>query len=220
MHIPDGILPVAVAAGGYVAAGATMWYSLRQIDKLDEPRQHIPKAALLTATFFVSSLIYIPVPPTSIHLLLSGLMGAVLGYFAFPAIFIGLLFQAIIFGHGGLTTLGVNALILGLPALLAHLIFQLRGRLNLQDSETMTAVFGFLAGAIGVTFAVLTFFTILITTIPADMDVAAEQGAIIAMTLAHLPLVIVEGAITAMLVTFLKRVKPELLRGMREVPVG
>ena len=50
----------------------------------------------------------------------------VLGYFAFPAILIGLLFQALVIGHGGLTTLGVNAAMMGIPALLAYHIFQLR----------------------------------------------------------------------------------------------
>ena len=69
-------------------------------------REGVPKASLLTAAFFVASWIHIPVPPTSVHLVLNGLVGAALGYYAFPAILIGLFFQAVMFQHGGLTTPG------------------------------------------------------------------------------------------------------------------
>ena len=115
MHIPDGVLPVSVTAGGYAATVAITWYSVHKINQKENPREDIPKAALLAAAFFVASLIHIPVPPTSVHLVLSGLLGVTLGYFAFPAILIGLFFQAVMFQHGGLTTLGINAVISRLP---------------------------------------------------------------------------------------------------------
>jgi cobalt/nickel transport system permease protein len=126
VHIPDGILPAQVCAAGYAITGLATWYSLRQINRKPDPTAEIPKASLLTAAFFVASSIYIPIPPASVHLILNGLLGVVLGYFAFPAILIGLLFQALVIGHGGLTTLGVNAAMMGIPALLAYHIFQLR----------------------------------------------------------------------------------------------
>ena len=63
-----------------------------------------------------------PVPRP--FLVLGGLLGAVLGYFAFPAILVALFFQAVMFGHGGLTTLGINGVILGLPSLLSAMIFR------------------------------------------------------------------------------------------------
>ncbi|MCB0191947.1 MAG: cobalt transporter CbiM [Anaerolineae bacterium] len=213
MHIPDGIVPLSVAAAGYaVTAGAT-WYSLRKINQQEDPQAGIPKAALLTSAFFVASWIHIPVPPTSVHLILNGLLGTVLGFYAFPAILIGLFFQAIMFQHGGLTTLGVNAAMMGIPALLAYGIFQLRTRFNLQDSQLWTGVFGFLAGSIGLALAAAIAFTILITTIPGNIDVAAERASITALIVAHMPLAIIEGIFTAMLVVFLMRVKPELLEG-------
>ena len=212
MHIPDGILPAAVCAGGYATAGAATWYSLRKINQKEDPREGIPKASLLTAAFFVASWIHIPMPPTSVHLVLNGLLGVVLGYYAFPAILIGLFFQAVMFQHGGLTTLGVNATMMGLPALAAYHLFRLRQVFG-KDSRAWAGAFGFLAGALGLGLAALISFTLLITTIPAHLDVEAERASIYALTLAHVPLMLIEGVFTALVVLFLLRVKPELLEG-------
>lgn len=215
MHVPDGFVPVTVSAAGYAVTGAITWYSLRQINKSPNPRAQVPKASLLTAAFFVSSLIHIPVPPTSVHLVFSGLMGVLLGWYAFPAILIGLLFQAIMFQHGGLTTLGVNAIVLGSPALLANLIFSLARRKS-NRSNLWDGAFAFIAGGLGVGLAVLFFYSVMINSIPGDLNVAAERAAITTLSLAHAPLIIVEGLVTALLVIYLKRVKPELLGGLHE----
>lgn len=211
MHIPDGILPAQVCLGGYAATGLVTWYSLRQIKRRNDPTEGIPKASLLAAAFFIASSLHIPIPPASVHFVLNGLLGAILGYYAFPAILIGLLFQAIAFGHGGLTTLGINALIMGVPALVAHHLFQLRDLPRLRNERWSIGVFAFLAGAVGLGLSALLFFGIVITTIPADVDVAAERAAVIGLMLAHIPLMLLEGTFTAMLALFLLQVKPELL---------
>ncbi len=224
MHIPDGVLPITVCIGGYATAGAATWYSLRKIGQEENPQQGIPKASLLTAAFFVASWIHIPLPPTSVHLVLNGLLGAVLGYYAFPAILIGLFFQAVMFQHGGLTTLGVNAAMMGLPALLSYHIFRLRhvlaprspqlwgGRGAARGASRMwSGVFGFLAGAGGLGISALLSLVLLVTTIPAHLDVEAERASIYALSLAHVPLMALEGVFTALVVLFLQRVKPELL---------
>lgn len=210
MHIPDGVLPVAVSVAGYATTGAATWYALRKIDQQEDPQENIPQASLLTAAFFVASWIHIPLPPTSVHLVLNGLLGAVLGYYAFPAILIGLFFQAVMFQHGGLTTLGVNATMMGVPALLGYHIFQLRKILG-KESRVWIGVFGFLAGAVSLGIAALVAFVILVTTIPAHLDVEAERASIYALTLAHVPLMAIEGLFTALVVLFLQRVRPELL---------
>ncbi|MBE9140107.1 cobalt transporter CbiM [Nodosilinea sp. LEGE 07088] len=214
MHIPDGILPAQVCAAGYAITGLTTWYSLRQINRKPDPTAEIPKASLLTAAFFVASSIYIPVPPASVHLILNGLLGVVLGYFAFPAILIGLFFQALVIGHGGLTTLGVNAAMMGIPALLAYHIFQLRHVLGKPLPEpARTGLFAFLGGAVGLGLAALIFLALIIFNIPAELNAEAERAAVLALSVGHVPLAIVEGVFTAMLVLFLQRVKPELLEG-------
>ncbi|MCB0156005.1 MAG: cobalt transporter CbiM [Anaerolineae bacterium] len=221
MHIPDGILPLSVAAAGYVTTGGLTWFSLRRIRQtVDDVQAQVPKAALLTAAFFIASWIHIPVPPTSVHLILNGLLGVVLGFYAIPAILIGLFLQAVMFQHGGLTTLGVNTTMMGLPALLAYFIFQLRLPLGKQNDRLWTGIFGFLAGGIGLGAAAALAFFILVSTIPANIDVAQERTAITALILGHVPLMFIEGTLTAMLVTFLQRVRPELIGSTAEKPVA
>jgi cobalt/nickel transport system permease protein len=215
MHIPDGILPAGICVAGYATTCAATWYSLQKIKRDKNPQAEIPKASLLTAAFFVASWIHLPLPPASVHLILNGLLGTVLGYYAFPAILIGLFFQAVMFGHGGLTTLGVNATMMGIPALLAYQIFQLRFMLGRRVGEFVTSAFAFVAGAVGLGMAAIVFFFLVISTIDGGTNAQTEINAIYALTLAHIPLMVIEGAFTAMLVAFLKRVKPELIRGQR-----
>ena len=214
MHIPDGIVPVQVCAAGYAVTGLITWYSLRQISKQGNPAPQIPKASLLTAAFFVGSAIAIPITPTTVHLILNGLLGVVLGYFAFPAILIGLFLQSLMLGHGGLITLGLNAAMMGIPALLSYHIFQLRHRLG-RNATTPFGIgaFAFLGGFVGLALAALIFLGLVITTIPANFNVDAERTAVFTLMLAHIPLAILEGGFTAMLAVFLQRVKPELLTG-------
>jgi cobalt/nickel transport system permease protein len=212
MHIPDGILPASVCLAGYAIAAPFAWYSLRQINRLKDPTEELPKASLLTAAFFIASSINIPVPPSSVHLVLNGLLGSILGYFAFPAILVGLFFQAIMFGHGGLTTLGVDAVMMGVPALVAYHIFRLRHVFRQKFGEKLaTNVFAFLAGALGLGLSAVIFFFLVITNIPSGFDAQTERAAVYGLTLAHLPLMLIEGTFTLLLVAFLQRVKPELI---------
>jgi len=212
MHIPDGILPLPVTLGGYALSFGAVWFCLHMIKQKEDPREDIPRASLLTAVFFVVSLIHIPIPPTSVHLMLSGFLGALLGFFAIPAIMIGLFFQAVMFGHGGLTTLGVNTVILGFPALAAHFIFRLR---NIGPAgPKKTGCYGFLAASTATVLSAVLFALILLTNMPAEFSRSAEQSAIFIFMAAHVPLAIIEGLITAMAAMFLLRVSPGVLQGV------
>jgi cobalt/nickel transport system permease protein len=51
----------------------------------------------------------------------------------------------------------------------------------------------------------------LITSIPSYLDATAEKASILAMTLGYLPLMLIEGVFTVLIVNFLQKVKPELL---------
>ncbi|MEM1426533.1 MAG: energy-coupling factor ABC transporter permease, partial [Cyanobacteria bacterium P01_H01_bin.130] len=124
MHVADGLLPAPLCIGGYALGGLTLWWTLRQsrregrsqwrqsapeIQPLEtapmmpdplplDHHRNIARAALLTAAFFVASSVRIAIPPTSVHFLLVGLMGALLGSLAFPAVVVGLILQAILVG--------------------------------------------------------------------------------------------------------------------------
>jgi cobalt/nickel transport system permease protein len=149
-----------------------------------------------------------------VHLVLNGLLGVVLGPFAFLAILVGLFFQAVLFQHGGLTTLGVNATLMGVPALLVGAVFGLGARLWV-GSRRWAAVFGFAGGFLAILLSALGFAVVLVTTVPAALDPSLRDTGVTALTLAHLPLAIVEGVFTAMVVLFLREVQPDLLHGWR-----
>lgn len=212
VHIPDGILPPPVWIAGFGVTALATGLTLRQINHTTDPYEQIPKASLMTAAFFVGSALYLPLGPTSIHLLLNGMMGIILGLYSLPAILVGLIFQAIIVGHGGLTTLGINGVILGLPALIARPVFLLYRRLpqpyGIRWSMGATA---FVASALTTALTVLIFFLLLISSLDQRLDVVAEQQAILVLSLSHLPLLLVEGLVAAFLVVFLHKVRPELL---------
>ena len=212
MHISDGLLPAPVAISGYAITGFATWYSLRQINRQSEPTQGIPKASLLTAAFFVASSIHIPFPPTSLHLILNGLLGVVLGYYAFPAILIGLFFQAVMLGHGGISTLGINAVIVGIPAILVYHLFCWRSLIaKYFNPQITTGIFAFLAGVLGVAFTVILFFGLVVTTLGTGVGADAEKAATLGLLIAHIPLIILEGIFTSFVVVFLQRAKPKLL---------
>lgn len=214
MHISDGLLGAPVVIGGYAITGLTTWYSLRQINRQPEPTQGIPKASLLTAAFFVASSIHIPFPPTSLHLILNGLLGVVLGYYAFPAILIGLFFQAVMLGHGGLSTLGLNAAIVGIPALLIYHLFCWRSFIEKYfNKRVTTGIFAFLAGALGVALTVILFFGLVVSTLGTGEHADTERAATLGLVISHIPLMILEGIFTTFVVLFLQQAKPQLLEG-------
>src|SRR6185437_823564 len=118
VHISDGVLRDPWWVGGFVVAGLlALLASYRVRD------EEIPRIAILSAAFFVATLMHLPLGFTSVHLLLNGLVGVVLGRRAPLAILIGLTLQALLLGHGGFTTIGVNACVMTLPALLAAALF-------------------------------------------------------------------------------------------------
>src|SRR5579872_524210 len=118
VHIADGVLNWPWLAAGFAITAILAWLGAWKIRD-----EEVPRIALLTAAFFVASLIHVRLGPTSVHLLLNGLVGVLLGRRAPLAILVGLFLQAALLGHGGFTTLGVNACVLGVPALLAGGLF-------------------------------------------------------------------------------------------------
>lgn len=197
-HIPDGVLSAPVLIGGAAASAALLGVAIRRLDD-----ERIPQAAVLSATFFVASLVHIPIGPTSVHPLLGGLMGLVLGWAAVPAILVGLLLQAVFFGFGGLTVLGVNVFDMAAPALLAAAVLGPPLR-RTRDARTAFGL-GALAGAGAV---VLTAVFVCAALALSGSEYVPALGLVLA---SYGPLALVEGAVTGAAVALLVRVKPELL---------
>jgi cobalt/nickel transport system permease protein len=197
MHISEGVLSTPVLAVGAVAAALGTGIGLARMDF-----DRIPRVSVLASAFFVASLVHVPVGPVQEHLILNGLAGILLGWAAFPAILVGLFLQAILFQYGGLTTLGVNTFNMAAPAVVCYCSFHWAIR---RFRAPLAASFGFAAGACAVLLsAVLTGLSLMFTS-----ESLTEPA--YALIIAHVPVVIVEGLLVAIIVTFLKRVKPEAL---------
>jgi cobalt/nickel transport system permease protein len=198
MHISEGVLSAPVLAAGAAVALAGTAVGLRKLD-LEE----VAQAGMLSAAFFVASLIHVPMGPSSVHLILNGIVGLLLGWAAFPAILTALILQAMLFQFGGITTLGVNTVIMALPAVACYLLF---GRL-VRKSNGIALAGAFACGAGAVLLGGVIAGAVLVLTGEAFFEVAALVVA------AHLPVMVIEGLVTAFCVGFLKKVKPEMLPG-------
>ena len=205
MHISDGVLPLSITIGGYAASAALAAFSASRTRSVD-----LPKVAVVTSAFFVASLIHVPFGPTSVHLILPGLVGAMLGPSAFLSIGLGLLLQSLLFQFGGITALGANTLMMGLPALVCGWFFQtFKG-----DTRIRQMTIGGLSGALGTALAAV-ILALLLASGGEDFFGVAK----IALA-AHVPVILIEGALTAFTVGFLGRVKPELLQPAFSRPSG
>jgi cobalt/nickel transport system permease protein len=197
VHLSDGAWAESWWVSGFLVAGvmlaAASW-------KLTE--EEVPRIGVLTAAFFIGSSIHFKLAITSVHLILNGLVGVVLGRRATLAITVGLLLQYLLFAHGGLTTLGLNTVIVGLPALVAGRMFPILKRVGFSAFARGLMLGSFAVGAsVGLNFLVLLFGG------KENWETLAKL-----VLLAHLPLVVVEGVLLGVIVQYVEKVKPELLR--------
>jgi cobalt/nickel transport system permease protein len=238
VHLSDGVLLWPWYYGSIAVALALVFTTSRRLSD-DE----IPRIGILTAAFFIATYIRVPVGPTSVHLLLNSLVGIILGPRAVVAIAVGLGLQALLLGHGGFTALGINTLIISIPALLARPIFH---RIVRNDGETQSinragflAITYILHPLFMLPFLILTFISIrsgwrsrvtvefragfmigcfgVLATAALNATVLVVAGVedwrIVAAIVfaAHIPIAFIEGFIVGFAVSFLKRVKPEML---------
>jgi cobalt/nickel transport system permease protein len=201
VHISDGVLAPPFWLAGFALAALLLVPAVWRMGE-DE----IPRVGLLTAAFFVASSIHVKVPPTSVHLLLNALVGVVLGRRAPLAIAVGLFLQAWLLAHGGFTTLGVNTVVIAVPAVLAGPPFRFlagpRGLPGSRPAFWAGAVVGFFTVALT---AFLSAAVLIVGGIVNWTVIAAPQFVV------YLVLGVIEGLILGMAAQFLARVKPELL---------
>jgi cobalt/nickel transport system permease protein len=200
MHLSDGVLNMPAVVTTTAVAGGMLINSFKDIKE-----EEIPRVSLMTATFFTFALISFPVGPSSVHPLLGGLIGIMLGMKSPIAIFIGLLLQAIIFQHGGLTTLGMNTIMVALPAILSYKIFS-----KLVEKKKSITLSAGLAGVSSVIMTVIILIMVLLLSSSAYGE--GFLSVINILILGHLPLAIGEGILTAVVINFINKVRPDILK--------
>ncbi len=202
MHIVDGALSNPVVIAGTVLAVGGMAMGLKKLTL-----ERIPATGILAASFFVASLIHVPIGPSSVHLILNGLAGLILGWAAFPALFVGLLLQAVFFGFGGFTVLGVNTLNIAGPAVLAWLIF---GPMVERSSPRNGAIWAGIGGAFATATTTLgVAFSLMLT---GDEFIPAAKP----VFFAHIPIMVIEALLTGAAVYLVRKVRPDLFTAVKE----
>lgn len=199
VHISDGWLDPWLWKSGWVITLAILAYAFSKME-IDD----IPKVSVITAAVFVASLISFKIGPTSVHFILNGFAGVTLGILAYPCIFVAVVMQFYLLANGGETTMGINTFNMGVPALVAYLIFRTGMNLNL-GIKRKEILFGAIAGGIAVAPAVLLS--------SAELLLSGEEFTEVAMfnIFAHIPIIVIEAIFTGVVAGFLVTVKPEML---------
>ena len=197
MHISDGVLSPYVVGIGWAVALPTLAISVRRLRT-----EQVGAYGVVAAAFFAGSTIHVPVGPFSMHLVLSGMAGLLLGWGALTVVTVGLLLQALLIGFGGLTVLGVNISIMALPGAIMGML----GRHWIkQVSPKKRPWIGALIGGGTIFVSAILFFVALSTT----RTELIPLGKLVFLD--HIPIAIVEGIISFWLIHFLQKVKPSLL---------
>ncbi|MEM7326622.1 MAG: energy-coupling factor ABC transporter permease [Actinomycetota bacterium] len=204
MHIAEGFLPPVHAAAWTVAAAPFVVHGVRQLsDKVrEQPDTRMLLAASGAFSFFLSALKIPSVTGSSSHPTGVGL-GTVLFKPPIMAITgaIVLFFQAILLAHGGLTTLGANAFSMAIVGPWAGY-----GAYRAVRGATESLWAGAFAAA-----AVANLATYVTTSVQLGLAFPEVDGGVLAgiatflgiFAVTQIPLAIIEGLLTAVVVTWL-----------------
>lgn len=196
VHISDAVLTPWAWIAANIIAGLGLAAACRGLND-----ELVPRLGLCTAVIFVASQIHVPVGPVSMHLLLNTITGIVLGGRAIIAIAVAVFLQALLFAHGGLTTWGINTLTLSIPGIMAGRVFRYIHRRNPNWSFTSGLLIGWLSAAMTIALSASAVYTL-------GIESRLAVGAVV---ISQLPVIGLEGIITATLIHYFSRVKPQWL---------
>jgi cobalt/nickel transport system permease protein len=223
MHIPDGILPFWLWGSGFLVMTFALALSLYRLRGFDR-RRNIPLLGALAAAMLVT--MSLEILPIAYHLNLSVATGILLGpSLGFLAVFIVNLMLAFL-GHGGITVIGLNTLLLGAEAVLGHgFFFLLPKRLSVFKRAFIATVLAlFLASLLLIGIVGISHVDIATYAGPHGHEGEGEPAHASLMTFAAVVLTLggigwlIEGAVTGAVIRFLSRVKPDLLAHVLHAP--
>ena len=220
MHMADALLSPAVAATMYAASGTTVGLSIKNLTK-DENAQKLPTMAVASALVFAGQMINYTIPGTgsSGHMcggmLLSALLGPQAGFLSMAVV---LTIQCLFFADGGLMALGANIWNMAFYGCFVgyYLIWRpimrssLFENLGAEAARRARIIAASIIGCI-VTLQMGAFSVVLETTLSGitELPFSAFCGLMLPI---HLAIGLVEGLITAAVLTYVYAVRPELLR--------
>ncbi len=209
LHIPDGYLSLDIVIVTFIITIIVWIIAFKKI-KLTE--QQVPIMGLLTALFFAAMMLNFPlVGPTTAHLLGGASIGLILGPFAgVISMTITLVLQALLFGDGGITTLGANVLNIGiLSVFIPCIVFIAMNKLVKPKTN----------GSIYTIIFISAFFGDLLAAVAAGTEVGLSSLspwfginiAVPVMALNHSIIGVAEGIVTVVLIGTLLKLRPDVL---------
>jgi len=207
----DALLSPAVGIAMNVVSVAAIGVSVAKVKKLDLSEKMVPIMGVAGALVFAGQMINFAIPGTgssghiSGGILLAGLLGGVPAFLSLAAVII---IQCLFFADGGLLALGSNIFILGvIPCLIIYpLVFKplLKGGAEYKrlSAASITSV---------VTALALGAFCVVLLTLFSGIT-ALPFGTFVALMLPiHVVIGIFEGVITAAVLCFVYKMRPEII---------
>jgi len=218
MHIPDGLMDPTVSAIGWVeflvVLGAVLLLAGNRVKE-----KNLPRVAVLSAGIFVAQMLNFPIGGgTTGHLIGGALFAIIAGpMVAVIGMTVVLLIQALMFGDGGITALGLNALNMAVIAPLTGWgVYTLLRTMTEKGGRTNSAASGFVVGA-----AAWASVFVAAAACAAELAVsyAVSSGAygiaatvsVPAMLGVHAVIGVGEGIITAGVLAYLWSVQPDAI---------
>ena len=133
LHIPDGLIPFNQTVIYWIISLIILGISFYYTSKKTEMEKRLVLTAVLTAMVVVATSITIPSPMgIPMHFFLIPLVVLILGPFNASLVsFLALLVQAFVLGMGGVTTLGINVLNMGIIlSIVVYLVYTLFVNIN------------------------------------------------------------------------------------------
>jgi cobalt/nickel transport system permease protein len=211
MHMADALLSPAVGATMWAGSLAALGYSSKKL-KENIDNKTIPLMGVMGAFIFAAQMINFTIPGTgsSGHLGGGMILAAILGpYAAFLTIASVLTVQAFFFADGGLLALGCNIWNLGIyPCFLAYpLIYK-----PIAGDGTATRRLSCAAVVSALIALQLGAFSVVLETLLSGKSELPFGTFVLFMQPIHLAIGLVEGLVTAGIIGYVKKARPEILQ--------
>jgi cobalt/nickel transport system permease protein len=218
VHIPDGFIdaPTSLAAGA--AAAGVLVVCVRRSGEMMEDKQ-APMAGLVAAFVFAVQMLNFPVVGgTSGHLLGGALAAILVGpYLGTLCVSVVLMVQALVYADGGLSALGLNILNMAVVGAFGGYAIFLLARRVLPATRTGVVAASAVAALLSVVLASLAFTLEYAIGGAGGASVARVAGAMVGV---HILIGLGEALITAMTVSAVLAVRPDLVHGARDLVPG
>jgi cobalt/nickel transport system permease protein len=218
VHIPDGFIDGPTSLGGAAVAAVGLSVTARKAaHTLDD--QQIPLAGLTAAFIFSMQMINVPVANGTSGHLLGGVLAAILvgPWAATLCATVVLLAQSLFFADGGISAIGLNLTGMALLAPLVGYPLFVAVRRMLPATRASVSAASAIAGFAGMLAAVLGFVAFYAVGGTGDVPIGTVAGAMVGV---HVFIALLEGALTALVVSAVVSTRPDLVYGARDlVPV-